>query len=80
LFVFGVHLQTAPSLLVQGPRQKALPQMKTVFLRFWRDERGITNLEYGIVVAAIALAIFDVLVGSRFHLPNTFMHCSTAIR
>jgi Flp pilus assembly pilin Flp len=61
-------------------RQKALRQIKTAFVRFWRDEHGVTNLEYGIVVAAIALAIFDVLGGSRFQLPKTFRHCSTTIR
>jgi len=44
--------------------------MKTALVRFWCDEHGLTNLEYGLIIAAIALAIVDVLVGSRFQFPN----------
>jgi pilus assembly protein Flp/PilA len=52
----------------------------TTLLRFVRDERGATAIEYGLIAAGIAVAIIAAVQGLGTSLNNTFTSVSTALR
>jgi pilus assembly protein Flp/PilA len=37
--------------------------MKRLLLKFWQDEAGATAIEYGLIAAAIAIAIILIING-----------------
>jgi pilus assembly protein Flp/PilA len=46
--------------------------MKSVVLKFLRDESGATAIEYGLIAAGIALAIIAAVNGLGTSLSNKF--------
>jgi pilus assembly protein Flp/PilA len=54
--------------------------MKTVFLRFVKNEDGATAIEYGLIAAGIAVAIISVVNGLGTKLDSTFAAVSAALK
>jgi pilus assembly protein Flp/PilA len=53
--------------------------MKSLFLRFVRDESGATAIEYGLIAAGISVAIIAVVNTLGGQLQNTFSNVSTQL-
>ena len=45
-----------------GPKEEG-SIMRRLLLRFWQDESGATAIEYGLIAAAIAIAIILIING-----------------
>ena len=56
------------------------PMMKTLVMRFVRDETGATAIEYGLVAAGISVAIIAVVQSLGSKLNTTFTSVQTALR
>jgi pilus assembly protein Flp/PilA len=54
--------------------------MLSLLVRFARDESGATAIEYGLIIAGIALLIIPVVKGLGTKLNTTFTSVSTALR
>ena len=54
--------------------------MKSLLLRFVRDESGATAVEYGLVAAGISVAIITVVGTLGSGLNTTFTSVSTALK
>ena len=54
--------------------------MRTLLIRFRRDESGATAIEYGLIAAGIAAAIILVVNTLGPPLNTTFSSISTAIK
>ena len=50
--------------------------LKSMFKRFLRDETGATAIEYGLIVAGVALAIIAVVNSIGGDLQNTYSDVS----
>ena len=50
------------------------------FVRFLRDEKGATAIEYGLIAAGISIAIIAVVNGLGTQLNTTFSSVSTQLR
>jgi pilus assembly protein Flp/PilA len=55
-------------------------QMRRALLKLWRDESGATAIEYGLLAAAIALAIIAILNGIGLHLADMLTQLNAAIK
>jgi pilus assembly protein Flp/PilA len=53
--------------------------MKSLFLRFMRDQSGATAIEYGLIAAGISVAIIAVVNSLGVTLTNTFSTVSTQL-
>jgi pilus assembly protein Flp/PilA len=53
--------------------------MSTI-LRFFRDEKGATAIEYGLIAAGISVAIIAVVQGLGSSLNTTFTSVQTALK
>jgi pilus assembly protein Flp/PilA len=53
--------------------------MTTVFLRFLKDDRGATAIEYGLIAAGISVAIIATVAALGTNLNNTFSSVSGAL-
>jgi pilus assembly protein Flp/PilA len=53
--------------------------MKSVFVRFMRDESGATAIEYGLIAAGISVAIIAVVNTLGTQLVTTFSTISTQL-
>jgi pilus assembly protein Flp/PilA len=53
--------------------------MRSLLIRFVKDERGATAIEYGLIAAGIAVAIIAVVQGVGTNLSATFGSVQTAI-
>jgi pilus assembly protein Flp/PilA len=53
--------------------------MKTILLRFAKDESGATAIEYGLIAAGISVAIIAVVQGLGSKLNTTFSSVSSAL-
>ena len=53
--------------------------MKSVFVRFARDESGATAIEYGLIAAGISVAIIAVVNTLGGQLQTTFTTVSTQL-
>ena len=49
-------------------------------LRFLREERGATAIEYGLIAAGISIAIIVAVAGVGSSLNTTFTSVSTALK
>ena len=54
--------------------------MRTLLIRFRRDDSGATAIEYGLIAADIAAAIILVVNTLGTNLNTTFSSISTAIK
>ena len=54
--------------------------MRTLLIRFRRDESGATAIEYGLIATGIAAAIILVVNTLGTNLNTTFSSISTAIK
>ena len=54
--------------------------MRTLILKFLRNEQGATAIEYGLIAAGIAVAIIATVQGLGSTLNNTFTSVSTALQ
>ena len=52
----------------------------TTLVRFLRDEKGATAIEYGLIAAGISVAIIAVVQGLGTKLYNTFNSISTQLK
>ena len=53
--------------------------MKTILLRFVKDESGATAIEYGLIAAGISVAIIAVVNSLGTQLKSTFTNVSTSL-
>jgi len=53
--------------------------MKTLVLRFVKDESGATAIEYGLIAAGISVAIIAVVNGLGTKLNTVFASVSTSL-
>jgi pilus assembly protein Flp/PilA len=53
--------------------------MKSLFLRFMRDQSGATAIEYGLIAAGISVVIIGVVNSLGGTLTNTFTTVSTQL-
>jgi pilus assembly protein Flp/PilA len=53
--------------------------MKSVLIRFARDNSGATAIEYGLIAAGISVAIITVVNTLGGQLQNTFTNVSTQL-
>ncbi len=51
----------------------------SMFLRFIRDEKGATAIEYGLIAAGISVAIIAVVQGLGSKLNTTFTSVQNAL-
>ncbi len=58
---------------------KELP-MKTLFVRFVKDNSGATAIEYGLIAAGISVAIIAVVNGLGSQLNTKFTSISTQLK
>ncbi len=54
--------------------------MRTLILKFLRNEQGATAIEYGLIAAGIAVAIIATVQGLGTNLSNTFSTVSSALQ
>ena len=52
----------------------------STFLRFIRDEKGATAIEYGLIAAGISVAIITVVASLGSGLNTTFTSVQTALK
>ena len=54
--------------------------MKTLILKFLKDESGATAIEYGLIAAGIAIAIITAVQGVGTALNGNFSSISTSLK
>ncbi len=54
--------------------------MTILFDKFFRDERGATAIEYGLIAAGISVAIITVVASLGSSLNTTFTSVQTALK
>ncbi len=54
------------------------PKMRFLPLRFGKDERGATAIEYGLIVSGVAIAILATVFAMGAELNNLFDHVASA--
>ncbi len=54
--------------------------MKTLILRFIKEESGATAIEYGLIAAGIAIAIITAVQGVGTQLSTNFNTISTSLK
>ena len=54
--------------------------MKTLVLKFLKDESGATAIEYGLIAAGIAIAIITAVQGVGTALNTNFTTISTSLK
>jgi pilus assembly protein Flp/PilA len=67
---------TGPSTVPAGNEV----EMKTVVLKFLRDESGATAIEYGLIAAGISLAIIAAVNGLGSSLSSKFDSINTSLK
>ncbi|WP_137043154.1 Flp family type IVb pilin [Pseudolabrys sp. FHR47] len=54
--------------------------MKTLFVRFMKDDSGATAIEYGLIAAGISVAIIAVVNGLGTKLNTSFNSISSQLK
>jgi pilus assembly protein Flp/PilA len=62
------------------PITEATGQMSAFIRHFFRDERGATAIEYGLIAAGISVAIIAVVQSVGSSLNTTFTSVATALK
>lgn len=57
-----------------------MTRMTNVFVKFLKDERGATAIEYGLIAAGIALAIIAVVNGLGTNLNTKFTDLNSSLK
>ena len=52
---------------------------RSALSRFWRDERGATAIEYGLMVALLALALVGIMSSLQGSLKTSFQKIVTTL-
>ena len=52
---------------------------RSALSRFWRDERGATAIEYGLMVALLALALVGIMTSLQGSLKTSFQKIVTTL-
>jgi pilus assembly protein Flp/PilA len=63
-----------------GPARQEVHHMKRSLSKFWHDESGATAIEYGLIAAAIALAIIAILNGIGLHLADMLAALNASLK
>ncbi len=53
--------------------------MNKLFLRFWKDNSGVTAIEYGLIAALVAVVIITAVTSVGTKLTTTFNAVSAAL-
>ena len=53
--------------------------MSNLFIRFCRDESGVTAIEYGLIAALIAIIIIGAVAAVGTNLSTTFSTVATSL-
>jgi pilus assembly protein Flp/PilA len=53
--------------------------MKTLFALFWKDESGVTAIEYGLIAGLISVVILVALTAIGTSLQGLFQTIATAL-
>ena len=54
-------------------------EMKTLFALFWKDELGVTAIEYGLIAGLISVVILVALTAIGTSLQGLFQTIATAL-
>jgi len=54
--------------------------MKSLILKFFKNESGATAIEYGLIAAGIAIAIITAVQGVGTQLSTNFVTISTSLK
>jgi pilus assembly protein Flp/PilA len=54
-------------------------KMKTLFALFWKDESGVTAIEYGLIAGLISVVILVALTAIGTSLQGLFQTIATAL-
>ena len=54
-------------------------EMKTLFARLWKDESGVTAIEYGLIAGLISVVILVALTAIGTSLQGLFQTIATAL-
>ena len=54
--------------------------MKSLILKFYKDETGATAIEYGLIAAGIAIAIITAVNGLGTALNTTFTNIASSLK
>jgi pilus assembly protein Flp/PilA len=54
--------------------------MKSLILKFFKDETGATAIEYGLIAAGIAIAIITAVNGVGTALTGTFTNIASSLK
>jgi pilus assembly protein Flp/PilA len=54
--------------------------MKSIILKFFKDETGATAIEYGLIAAGIAIAIITAVNGVGTALTGTFTNIASSLK
>ena len=54
-------------------------EMKTLFALFWKDESGVTAIEYGLIAGLISVVILVALTAIGTSLQGLFQTIATAL-
>ena len=76
----GFEWQVLTSTGSWGPDPEQVHYMKRSILKFWHDESGATAIEYGLIAAAIALAIIAILNGIGLHLADMLASLNASLK
>jgi pilus assembly protein Flp/PilA len=79
LFVIDAAI-FVPHKYASGANLEDEAAMQTLIKKFWKDERGATAIEYGLIAAGISIAIIAVVQTLGTNLNTTFSSVSTALK
>jgi pilus assembly protein Flp/PilA len=77
--VFGCEQARWPWFSSPPPAEKGDPAMSKFVTRFMKNESGATAIEYGLIVALIAVVIIGTVTTIGTNLKTSFTTAATAI-
>jgi pilus assembly protein Flp/PilA len=77
-YYYGGGTREYPSF--QGITTQGRAAMKTLFVRFLKNESGATAIEYGLIATGIAIAIIAAVNGVGTNLSGTFNTVASSLK
>jgi pilus assembly protein Flp/PilA len=74
------HPWNSENPFVPGAKSGQDLKMKSLLLRFCKEESGATAIEYGLIAAGIAIAIITAVKGVGSQLSTNFDSISTSLK